>query len=137
MVYDKPIFTTTINIQKRGSHPTLGLDMNIKNKKICINACVSGTPAAKAPRWRQIIKGAELYSVDSHIVHTIPEVRRYIATRNTGTPITFQVIPIYPTDIHPETGIPQINFDQFVHLCQTHQECRIKCLLAVKLYLSF
>ena len=122
MVYTKPIFTTTITIQKRGTHPTLGLDMALKNKKICIERCVSGTPAAKTPRWRQILKGAELYSIDSNIIHTILDVRRYIAKRNTGTPIHFQIIPLYPTDIHPETGIPQINFDQFVHLCRTHQE---------------
>ena len=36
--------------------------------------------------------------------------------------IHLQVIPVHPTNIHPETGIPQINFDQFINLCQTHQE---------------
>ena len=122
MVFSKPIFTTTITINKRGCHSTLGLELKPQKEKIIIETCISGTPAAKTPRWRQVLKGAELYSVDNVIIRTIPEIKRYIAKTTAGTPIDFQVIPIYPTDIHPETGIPQINFDQFVHLCRTHQE---------------
>ena len=33
-----------------------------------------------------------------------------------GTTVDLTVIPPTPTHIHPETGIPQLNFDQFIHV---------------------
>ena len=35
--------------------------------------------------------------------------------------IDVTVIPPTPTHIHPETGIPQLNFDQFIHIADIHQ----------------
>ena len=122
MVYTKPIFTTTINIPKRGTHPTLGLELKEDEKTLIIQACMSGTPSAKVPKWRQILRGATIHSVNGIPVHNIGDLKTHIAKTIVGTNIVLQVIPNNPTDIHPETGIPQINFDQFLHICQTHQE---------------
>ncbi len=32
------------------------------------------------------------------------------------------VIPPAPVDIHPDTGVPQLHFDQFVHIAEVHQD---------------
>ena len=45
-----------------------------------------------------------------------------IIHESTGPSIDITVIPPTPTHIHPETGIPQLNFDQFVHVASIHQE---------------
>ena len=122
MVFSKPIFTTTIIVQKWGNHSTLGLELKQIAKTIIITTCVSGTPAARIHKWRQILKGAAIHSVDGKLTSTILEIKNIIAKIKPGTDMVLQVIPINPTNIHPETGIPQINFDQFIHLCHTHQE---------------
>ena len=122
MVFTKPIFTTTITMTKRGKHPTLGLDIAQTKDNIIINTCLSGTPAAKIPKWRQVLKGAVLHSIDGQSVTNMSDIKKQIAQKAPGESILLQVIPVHPTNIHPETGIPQINFDQFIHLCRTHQE---------------
>ena len=37
-------------------------------------------------------------------------------------PINISVIPLEPTDIHPDMNLPQLNFDQFLHVSNVHQE---------------
>ena len=41
---------------------------------------------------------------------------------NTQKEISLRVIPAEPTDIHDETGLPQLNFDQFVNIASHHQD---------------
>ena len=124
MVYSRPIFTSTISIQKQGTHPTLGLDIIDHNNKTVIQTCLSGTPAAKIPKWRQVLKGAIIHSINGTEISKLSDIKRIIADTRNRDNVVLQVIPLNPTDIHPETGVPQINFDQFLHLCKTHQEIR-------------
>ena len=37
--------------------------------------------------------------------------------------ILVHVILPTPVNIHPDTGIPQINFDQFIHISTINQDC--------------
>ena len=39
-----------------------------------------------------------------------------------GQLVTVSMIPPAPTDIYPETGLPQLNFDQFLHISRIHQD---------------
>ena len=39
-----------------------------------------------------------------------------------GPSLQISIIPPAPTDIHPETVLPQLNFDQFLHISSLHQD---------------
>ena len=120
MIFTKPVNITTVHIRHTGNHPTLGLELRNDDIGPVITHCKRGTPAAKVSKWRQILKGAVLYSVNDIEIHTDIDVPRIIKEAS-GTTIKFCVIPPEPTNIHPETGLPQLNFDQFIHLASCHQ----------------
>ena len=121
MIYQRPVNTTTISITKTGSLPTLGLQIKNDERGPIITHCSRGSPAAKIPRWRTILKNAILYSIDGHTVHTDSDIIQMIAL-SAGPKIDLCCVPPEPTDIHPETGLPQLNFDQFLHVAQIHQQ---------------
>ena len=54
MNFQTPVFTTTVQIQKKGSHPTLGLELKNDNHGPLITHCIPGTPAARVYKWKQI-----------------------------------------------------------------------------------
>ena len=121
MVFKKPVNTTTFTIQRTGNHPTLGLELKNDDRGPIIIHCKRGTPAAKITKWRQFLKGAVLYSVNDQEVHNDINIKNIIKTAPKPI-VTICVIPPTPTDIHPDTGLPQLNFDQFVHLATCHQQ---------------
>ena len=121
MVFQKPVNTTTVSLQRSGSHPTLGLELRNDDRGPIIVHCKRGTPAAKITKWRQILKNAVLYSVNNQEVYNDINIKNIIK-QATKPLITICVIPPTPTDIHPDTGLPQLNFDQFVHLASCHQQ---------------
>ena len=121
MVFNKPVNTTTVQIRRIGDHPTLGLELKNDDKGPIITHCKRGTPAAKISKWRQILKGAILYSVDNFEIYNDVDIKKIIK-KSTNSHVTIRVIPPTPTDIHPDTGLPQLNFDQFVHLASCHQQ---------------
>ena len=82
MIFYQPVNITTIDIQKIGSHPTLGLQ--------------------------------------DHIVHNDSDISKIIHSAK-GPSLQISIIPPAPTDIHPETRLPQLNFDQFLHISSLHQ----------------
>ena len=47
MNFQLPVFTTMVQIQKRGNHPTLELQLRNDNQGPLISLCTPGTPAAK------------------------------------------------------------------------------------------
>ena len=48
-------------------------------------------------------------------------IKRIIAECNDST-IALHAISPTPVNIHPDTGVPQLNFDQFIHVANIHQE---------------
>ena len=121
MVYHQPINITTIEVKKIGSHPTLGFQLTNDDKGPLITHCIRGTPAAKIPQWRTFVRGAIIYSINDIMVHTDSNIPTIIASTH-GTSLKLSLIPPAPTDIHPETGLPQLNFDQFLHISRLHQD---------------
>ena len=120
MIYQRPVNMTTISIKKPGSLPTLGLQIKNDDRRPIITHCSRGSPAAKIPRWQTILKGAILYSINGNEVYTDSDIIQMIAA-STGPLLKLCCVPPEPTDIHPETGLPQLNLDQFLHVAQIHQ----------------
>ena len=123
MIFTKPIFTTTVTITKTGSHPTLGLQLKNDERGPLIVHCLPGTPSAKVPRWRQILKNATIHSINDVIVHPTTDIAQVIQQTDSSA-IEFHVLPPTPIDIHPDTGVPQVNFDQFLHIAAIHHHLR-------------
>ena len=104
-----------------GTHPTLGLELQNDDRGPVITNCKRGKPAAKTPKWRQVLKGAILYSINDSEITNMMDISTIISS-STDTYLRICVIPPTPTDIHPDTGLPQLNLDQFLHLAKCHQE---------------
>ena len=121
MVYQRPINTTTIHIDKKGTLPTLGLQIKNDERGPIITHCTRGSPAAKISKWRLILKGAIIYSINGNEVLNDSDIIQMIAAA-AGPTIELCCVPPEPTDIHPETGLPQLNFDQFLHIAEIHQQ---------------
>ena len=121
MSFQQPVNITTFEIRKSGSHPTLGFQIQNDDRGPVITHCARGTPAAKIPQWRTVIKGAVLYSINTIVITKDSDVPRIIAS-TPGKLVKVSLIPPAPTDIHPETGLPQLNFDQFLHISKIHQD---------------
>ena len=121
MIYSKPVFTTTVRIPKHGTHPTLGLKLKNDEKGPRITQCIRGTPASKVPRWRQILKDATIHAINDILITNNTDIVQII--RNSSLPdITLHVISPHPIHIHPDTCVPRLNFDQFLHICNIHQQ---------------
>ena len=121
MIFSRPVFLTSVNIQNQGSHPTLGMQLQNDDKGPKILICNRGTLSAQIPQWKQILKNGIIYSINDKMVHTDSNVKRLIQNCNKDM-ILIQIIPPNTVDIHPDTGIPQINFDQFIHISEIHQD---------------
>ena len=67
------------------------------------------------------MRGTIIYSINDTAVHTDSDIS-HIITFAQGTLLKLSIIPSVPTDIHPETGLPQLNFDQFLHISKLHQD---------------
>ena len=121
MIFHQPVNITTIDIRKICSHPTLGFQLKNDDRGPIITHCVRGTPAAKVPQWHTVLQGAVLYSIDDHVVHKNSDISKIIDSAK-GPSLQISIIPPAPTDIHPETVLPQLNFDQFLHISSLHQD---------------
>ena len=120
MIFRQPVNTTTIQIKKSGSHPTLGLQLKNDDRGPLILHCERGSPSAKIPQWRKVLKGAIIFSINDVEVQADSDIPQLIASISTQQ-VTLCIIPPEPTNIHPETGLPQLNFDQFLHVAHIHQ----------------
>ena len=120
MNFQSPVFTTTVTIQKRGHHPTLGLQLRNDNQGPLITMCIPGTPAARVYKWKQVLKNSRIHSINDTLVDSTSNITQIIKD-SVDTSITLTVIPPTPTHIHPDTGVPQLNFDQFIHIAAIHQ----------------
>ena len=121
LIFTKPVNTTTITIPRTGSHQTLGLELKNDDCGPIITHCKRGTPAARIPNWRKILKGAVVYSINGIVIHNDSNIHDIIKSIKDKT-VDVCIIPPEPTEIHPDTGLPQLNFDQFIHLASIHQQ---------------
>ena len=121
MDWNQPIFTTTITIRNTGKHPTRGLELKPDKFGVLIHTCLRGTPAAKITNWRRDMKNALIHSIDGTIVKTTHDVIKAFAASKSSE-VTLKVIPPEPTNVHEDTGLPQLNFDQFIGVTSQHQD---------------
>jgi hypothetical protein len=107
-----------IHIDNMGSHPTRGLDLTINEKMewLQLLACNKGTPAGKIERWHSTIKNGFLLSVNDTLVMNITDVKRCITNTANKAPIKLQIDTLDKQAMHPQTGVPQLYFDQLNHI---------------------
>ena len=66
------------------------------------------------------MKNARIYSINNHLINENSNIKKIIQDTS-DEEIILQIIPPEPTNIHPDTGLPQLNFDQFLHVATIHQ----------------
>ena len=120
MIFSQPIFTTTVEIKKSGKHPTLGLLIKNSDNGPIITSCTQGSPSSKISQWRQLLRNSRIHSINDILITAESNIAQIIKDCEHKT-ITLQIIPSKPTNIHPDTGLPQLNFDQFIHIANIHQ----------------
>ena len=82
----------TINIEKRGRHPTLKLDLEMctDRQQPRLISCCKGEPAGKIKKWRSTLRGAYILAVDGDEIRTIPDIKNKIMhSTNSDIFITF------------------------------------------------
>ena len=121
LCWHMPIFTTQIVIPNRGSQPTRGLVISKQNQSVIITDCLKGSTAAKLYNWRKTLKGATILRVNDTIIRNVKDVEQAIRQTPNNTDIVLTIASSIAHDIHPNTGIPQISFDQFNVIAQHHQ----------------
>ena len=120
MVWEQPVFTSTFTITRLKKFPTLGLQLKKDEKGPVIINCDKGSPLTRIPNWKKAIRHAILYSINnvkitndtniSNLLNTIPDKKLKIVVAHET-----------PPTVHHESGLPQMSFDQFVHVSQQHQ----------------
>ena len=120
MEWSEPVYTTSVLVPNTGSHPTRGIQVQKDDKGLLIINCTRGTPSARIPQWRTTLKNSTILSVDNMTIRTFSDLQQAFANAD-GPEVTMTVIPAEPVSIHDETGIPQMNFDQFIHVAAKHQ----------------
>ena len=63
-----------------GTHKTLGLELkkDVYTGRLQLQACTSGTPVARIPKWRSQLVNSTVLKVNDVPVTTIPEVEQII-----------------------------------------------------------
>ena len=121
MVLSQPVYLTTVKLRKNGSHPTLGLQLQNDDKGPRILMCKKGTPSARIPQWKRVLRNATIYAINDTLITNESNISEIIKNCPEND-ISLHIIPPSPVDIHPDTGVPQINYDQFLHLSAIHQD---------------
>ena len=121
MDWHRPIFTTTISIPNTGQHITRGFQLVQDEYGPIVKQCIRGTAAAKIPKWRQTIKGSTIHSINGTLIKDTDDVISFIKS-TTADVLHIKFIQPQPTAIHEDTGLPQLNFDQFVTIASHHQD---------------
>ena len=106
-----------IKLENYGDHPSRGLDVtyNEKFEKLQLLACAKGTPAGKLDKWRSTIKNGLILAVNDTKIKTSAELRRAIS--NCKQPhISLEIGTMEKHAMHPQTGVPQLYFDQLHHI---------------------
>ena len=108
-----PEYTIDVRIQTNSKHPTLGLITKDTNDGILIVTDQQSTPSAKIPQWRKTIKGGYLRQINGQTIKQQSDMVASIKSHSAGNShITCTIAMQHPIPIHPDTGIPQLHFDQ-------------------------
>ena len=118
LVFTAPEHTIAFNVSTNTKHKTLGFHLNTSKNGIQINDCGKSTPSAKIPQWRHTIRNGYVRKLDDTTVNSEKEIIQYIANakQNGQKHIRITVATNEPIEIHPDTGIPQMHFDQLGHI---------------------
>ena len=118
-----PNFTMQIKISPTGTHETLGLITTTTKEGVIIKECKKSTPSAKIPKWRQHVRNGILLSINNKPIKTQKDVIDAIKqARISRTTVICTISTKQSCSIHPETGIPQLHFDQIGILTKILQE---------------
>lgn len=104
--------TISIDIDVRGTHPTLGLSLDDRNMegRLILTHMERSTPGHRIKRWRSTLRNSNLLRTDKEPVSIIQEVKDIIAQAKAEQKSTFSLT--FATEervsIHPDEGIPQI-----------------------------
>ena len=120
MCFSAPVFTTTVEVKKHAKYPTLGLQIKNSDTGPIITTCTHGSPSSKISQWRSILKNSRIHSINDELISNDSNIANIIK-QSSGPYIQLQVIPPEPTNVHPDTGLPQLNFDQFLQIATVHQ----------------
>ena len=102
-----------IKIERNGSHPTLGLDVEMckDREQPRLISCSKGEPAGKIQKWRSTLRGSYVLAVDGITIANLNDIKRNIQkSPNKYVSITFGTMN--KTSMHPQRGVPQLYFDQ-------------------------
>ena len=120
--------TLTMEIDVKGSHSTLGLQLDDNNMigRLYLRHCEKSTPSARMPKWRTNLRNSSLIRINNQPVKSINEVKRLIAQARTDNipKLQFTFATDERVSIHPEHGVPQLYFDQLNTLAAYLQEMK-------------
>ena len=120
--------TLTMEIDVKGSHSTLGLQLDDNNMigRLYLRHCEKSTPSARMSKWRTNLRNSSLIRINNQPVKSINEVKRLIAQARTDNipKLQFTFATDERVSIHPEHGVPQLYFDQLNTLAAYLQEMK-------------
>jgi dUTP pyrophosphatase len=106
----------TIDMETKGSHPTMGMVLTTTHHKdrIQLVDMAKSTPAAKIPHWRSTLKCAILLKVGRHPVTNEEQVKSAVqelcAQNQQKTTLTFATVQHH--GFHPTEGSLMLYYDQ-------------------------
>ena len=107
-----PEYTMEFRITNNNRHPTLGMITKDTNNGLMIIRCEKSTPSAKVPQWRKLLKGGYLRIFNGQTINNKKDLLNAIKLAQGQAHITGTVAIPQPISIHPDTGVPQLHFDQ-------------------------
>ncbi len=124
-----PEYIIGVQIKNNSKHPTLGIVTKDTDNGLLVIRCEKSTPSAQIPKWRKTMKGSYIRTINGQKVHNHKDLLEAIQLAKGQSHITCTVAQNQPTPIHPDTGVPQLHFDQisvidqYIHAMQ-HDESK-------------
>ena len=118
LIFKTPENTLQLDISLQTNHTTLGFKLRNSKEGVLIVDCEKSTPSAKLPQWRRRVIHGYIRKLDNHVINTTKDfttaIKQLKEQKNKSAAIT--IATETAVDIHPDTGIPQLNFDQLGQL---------------------
>ena len=117
--------TVDFQIQTMSTHDTLGLNCAVDDKgRIILIECLTGTPAAKIPKWRSTLRKATILSVNGYTFDSIDELKILLKHLNHHQLLTITFAPVEKVNEHPDSCVPQLHFDQMSVIAHQHMAAK-------------
>ena len=120
--------TLTMEVTTKGTHPTLGLqlDDNNVNGRLYLRHCEKSTPSVRMKKWRTNLRNSNLLRINDVTVTNDNDVKQIISQARQDKIPTLKLT--FATEervsIHPEHGTPQLYFDQLNTIAAYLQEMK-------------